>query len=1245
MYLSPELLEKVVSVHVDATLFSDHSVLYAVLKDSGVPERLPTWRIPKPLPWTPQLVEAVKSCDTPVEVNGLHPTHAYRELCQTFEADFREQCKTCQTSEVSQANFGRGQTLHRTFKPREPAPVKPSRAGERIPGFHGTNLDYKRCFKQLRRLVNYHRLVSHELQTASQKAHQIALWSAIVHSPSFDQPFRSWWKTQAPSWPGSPAELPSGPPDQCVAEVLVQALQAHVDRLETRLRTKAINHAKEVRQADTNAIFRDIRKAKSQPVDTLVTQISTEVMEVDQSENAIIVDPVPDFLNGQPIFSSVGLLEVTHWEEDKLWLANPKIPTVGDKIHQQLLHGTIQEIQNKFIAEWKARWQQHADKPEEDWLPLLAIVDEALPATIPSMHMKQLDGPLIRKFVASKKSTAATGMDGVSRQDLLAMSGKCLNALGVIFSKAESTGRWPSQMLHGAVSALQKHETASQVHEYRPITIYSMAYRVWSSCRSREVLQHMSQYAPAGVKGNRAHVSSVEMWWKLQQTVEYHLFQDEPLTGAILDVIKAFNHLPRPPIFRAASHLGIPGQLLQAWWGFLCTMERHFIVRQIHSAGIISDTGLAEGCGLSVCGMFIFDWILDQRLCQLCPTVPMTSYVDNFALQTENADALLEAVTVVNESVEQFGMQIDSHKTRVWATVSSFRATLRDHGQVLQQAGRDLGGHMQFDHRCTNSSVTSKMQDLAPMWSKLSRSLANTQQKLKAARQSAWPRAFHSGSIVHLGWHRVHKQRVQLMKAIGYSQPSASSLIQFGLSMQPKNDPGFWLLAQSLRHFRKFADEHMSQWILEVAAQRPTHHEPGPCGVLLSRLQDVQWQHVQKTVFRDQHGSLLDISQMPVQELDIRLRDAWWLMIAQQAAKRKDFAGIQNVDVALSFSNWKSHPPDAQGYLRVLMNGSQICANRHYADAETCQCKFCGEQDSVKHRHWECEGTAESRKQLRPDTLSRISELPPCTTLHGWAIMSAHLQSFRSQLVAIPQTTHLFAFPPEMWRHSLGCDLFPDGSADHPRCPTTRIASWAVCIAHWEDPEQYVQLSAGIVPGLCQTVLRAEISAMISCLTFLSEMPCGGRVWTDNATVLDRTNAILQGVFQIQANTPDGDLWRQVAALAPVVRDKVVIAKVYSHIDSSTLSAAEQWVVRGNSAADQAAQLAHEHAEPSLLREAAQLREAQQKEKTLINDLHAHFVRVARQFVESPAVSVDPEKLQEAPQLGPELPLKSWHST
>ena len=142
------------------------------------------------------------------------------------------------------------------------------------------------------------------------------------------------------------------------------------------------------------------------------------------------------------------------------------------------------------------------------------------------MPTLQWSPSVVRRNVQSKKPRAATGMDGVSRAD--GMPDSCITGILHLFEVAEQSGRWPSQFLHGAVSALQKHESSAQAQDYRPITIFPFLYRTWSSVQSRRVLAHLSKFAPLGITGNRSGSSSVASWWQLQLAVEYHLMQGIP---------------------------------------------------------------------------------------------------------------------------------------------------------------------------------------------------------------------------------------------------------------------------------------------------------------------------------------------------------------------------------------------------------------------------------------------------------------------------------------------------------------------------------------------------------------------------------------------------------------------------------------------------------------------------------------------------------------------------------------------
>lgn len=46
----------------------------------------------------------------------------------------------------------------------------------------------------------------------------------------------------------------------------------------------------------------------------------------------------------------------------------------------------------------------------------------------------------------------------------------------------------PEQLLHRVVYALQKRDSAEVVSDYRPVTIFPLPYRCWSSIRGRSAI-------------------------------------------------------------------------------------------------------------------------------------------------------------------------------------------------------------------------------------------------------------------------------------------------------------------------------------------------------------------------------------------------------------------------------------------------------------------------------------------------------------------------------------------------------------------------------------------------------------------------------------------------------------------------------------------------------------------------------------------------------------------------------------
>ena len=1211
LYLSPELQSCLQSVHLNDELFSDHSVLFGSFASDDLGQIKNIWRMPEELPWDAQLLQATQQSSLQSLGPITDPTAGFRAACQNLEAAVELGLAGLDRPTLPAKAKGRGSTLHTRQQQQMFGPLKPSRRGEKIPQFDGLNLEHKRCFKQLRRLVNYRRLCLAP-QTVATMLHSQALWAAIVRCVGFEPNFPAWWSSMKSE---TVPVLPSKPPDWRTVDVICNVVESHVDQLEATLIHEKITKATDARQRDANAIFRDAKQPKAVPVDTVVAKRRAIITDV--HEDASFEFSPPDAFDGVHVLHTrLGAIPVVHVADGQAWLDRPADLEIGEELVHRENIGSIAEIQERFLADWNARWDRHASVSSADWAEIIAQVDDLLVDSPPCMQISCLTPDRLRHFASTRKKTAAVGLDGLSRQDLVGMPEACLQQIIDLYSWAESSGRWPTQLLQGVVHALRKHPLAETINEYRPITIFPLAYRLYSSLRAREILKHLSQHAPASIRGNRKGASSVETWWQLQWSVEFSLYQGIPLAGATLDLVKAFNLLPRDPLFRAASFLQVPAPILRSWYGFISTMSRRFSIRGSLSRGVQSSTGFPEGCGLSVCAMQLFTWVLDRWMTYRWPQITLTTYVDNLSMTAPDAQMLPACIQSTKEFATTFDMQVDDNKTMVWAVEASHRQVLRAHGLTLMHSGRELGGHVQYDHRRSGHTVRVKLDELQDLWGRLTRSRCPASQKLRAARVCAWPRAFHSISIVHLTNQEFQHQRACLMRAVHYAAAGASSIVQFSMFGKPCTDPGFWALQHTVLTFRKFCDPDIADWTLQEAHERKRNKlEPGPCGVLVVRIKAIRWTHVGGTQFVDHDGRAIDLISHPLQEVKLRLQEAWIGEVGRSVQKRKGFQGLMHADVFVTHAHCHRFNPDELGVLRIALNGAHVCANRHFADVEELKCPFCSMEDSLHHRHWECPATEASRQRLTVETLEAIPSLPECLRERGWATLPPELAEFRRLVDCTPDTSGHFAFPSSLWSTRFGIDLFPDGSVLKPAEPRTRLGTWSVSIAHWNDPDHFLTLAAGQLPGTLQTIARAEVTAIIACLQFALTTQATCRVWCDNALVCSRVKAIQAGDFAPDRMTIDGDLWHKVFQLMEAVGPRLIITKVTSHLDVQQLSQAEAWVAQGNAHADAGAEAARELIPRELVQLSYKLSAAQSKMHRITDDLQAHFVRVGMLFV------------------------------
>ena len=739
-----------------------------------------------------------------------------------------------------------------------------------------------------------------------------------------------------------------------------------------------------------------------------------------------------------------------------------------------------------------------------------------------------------------------------------------------MYHQIEQTGVWPKQLTVGIVKSLDKNKGAHSVDGFRPITIYPLVYRAWSSFRAKEALSALARIVPKSVRGGLPTRQSRSVWYEISQMIETSHHDGSELSGIVLDIRRAFNAIPRVPLWEMLHLLHFPIQILQAWAMFVSGQVRRFRVRRSTGDEVDSCVGLPEGCAMSVFGMALIDWLLDLWISEMYKLPSqLFSYVDDWQVAFRNPEQYQNLLQLIQEFSSMLDLEIDFTKSYVWSTEGEARVALRDGPIEVVRAARDLGAHQNFTRHQGNRVLQQRLHQVAEIWPLLRKSLCPYRSKVLGISQIGWPRALYGISIVHLGSQHFMKLRTGAIRALRSNRIGTRPAVHL-LTISPFADPECWAIRQTLQDARVLGnlEQCRSFWIHMscTPAQVPGN---GPANVLARRLSRLGWTLTPRGTWVDDVGEFCPLSvHWPAVQLRIRL--AWPKVVATMVAHRASFAGIQNADWFLTSSALSRYGEADQVFIKCALDGTMY-TDTHKEKSQrgtNSPCIYCGEVDSFYHRLWQCEHFQEARQHY--PWIHLLDALPKSLTCHGWAMQPPSWCQLLScfEQIAAPSFRHLPSISPHQT-----LDLFTDGTCQCPHDFRLRFAGWAVTLASpFVASLEHVVIGAGHVPGLHQSSYRAETIAIQAALKFVCAHNCNARLWCDCQSVVNKLQHVLDGGC-IRDTDPHGDVWGDISALVHSgLASKVSIGKVASHCDiSKAFSELEAWAFWHNRLVDNAA--------------------------------------------------------------------------
>ena len=815
IWISPELIQYFKDVNF-WSIFADHKVVGGLFEAPVAQVAEQVWTLPSTIPW----IQVRKKDWQEQDMQGLrNGTLSKEDVHQQYQAFWKKYEDSFDgyidiPGESLPGNMrGRAQRLAPETRAACSPLLKPSRQGEICMACDFLGRAASRWFTQARRIQSLKHSIAADKQTSDAQLYRAEVWRAIRKAKGFRGTFPRWWVARPVQLQGAPSILPLSVPTHQQIIMIFEDFQYNYRRLEAwhaRRRSEILRCQYE---ADRYKIYEVVKPASKGSIthleeeqEALIIGISDDRSQVQLDEDLSAMGTVDYFLEGTRVQAQQDEDMILTFEAPQMDLE------IGQEITAVKHYSTPGEIDAALRKFWHQRWS-NPPPTEGEWDRILSFAAAYLPRCQPSSSM--MSTAAWQEVNKRYTTRSARGADGVSAQDLLNLPDEATETLLEVMSKAEEQGTWPEALTTGFVHSLPKRDTAKAISDYRPVIIYSVVYRSWSSMRARSMLRRIAELAGPRQFGFMPGQETAEVWILTQALIEVAILRDQPLAGFVCDIQKAFENIPREPIRKLAIQLGFDPKVIALWFSFLSAMKRRFMVAGQVGEALQSTSGFPEGCGLSCVAMGIANLSYHAYMARYTVRLTELSYVDNLAHLAEDVVELQNGIMATQAWAKMWGFQLDEAKSYVWAMDSELRRTVATLGWKVCVKEKDLGAPMSYGKTSSSNILVQRIQTLGPLWKRLQRIPAPEWQKQMVIRTALWQRALYGCANCCLPWNHIKDLRTAAMRALGHGRAGAAAGLRLHVCCHEQCDPGFfqcWNVLQTIRRVLIKRQAFLGMW-------------------------------------------------------------------------------------------------------------------------------------------------------------------------------------------------------------------------------------------------------------------------------------------------------------------------------------------------------------------------------------------------------------------------------------------------
>ena len=307
------------------------------------------------------------------------------------------------------------------------------------------------------------------------------------------------------------------------------------------------------------------------------------------------------------------------------------------KIKQINFACTQPELCDAFQNFWSNFWnrEKYSEQEEDEpWNDIHDILEESKPE-LPEIPIKLDDKKIWRDTIRKLKKGKAVGVDGWHNDDLHMLPELAVDHLAEITQRLWKNG-FNDAYMQAKVVLLPKTAEVSNMGQVRPVTILGSLYRLITKMIADQILKYWSLYLPENMSGGLPGRGARMLMYMQQVIIEKSTIDKKQVGGFVLDLVKAFNCIPRRPLRRMLMNMGVSCEIVDFWLGSLKKLTRLPQVGKHLGSQIVSTCGVPEGDALSVCAMIAVAYHYHEHIINHVQDVRVNIYADNWSWLTSS---------------------------------------------------------------------------------------------------------------------------------------------------------------------------------------------------------------------------------------------------------------------------------------------------------------------------------------------------------------------------------------------------------------------------------------------------------------------------------------------------------------------------------------------------------------------------------------------------------------------------------